>query len=241
MIASLSTRREKFDLTSSGQRSSTATQVVATPGDATLANAVEYVTWNQSPMQFILCTQCLAEGCESGGWLQPRLAGDYVVLTPAYERMAESGTADGGPPRYVERLGIPLLAVPLYQELGRLLPGLLAPAQLEWLNGAELLRCMQWEAPLRVMGRPPQAPELVPKRILAVSEGNAEEGIASLSTAMQELAKAPEVVLEELAAPSTPLTFYLDGPHFPEWAPLAALPGQAMRLLLTPRMVARPR
>ena len=49
-------------------------------------NAVGLVVFDGDPVQWIVCDPCGITGCQPGGWLALRRAGDMVILSPAFPK-----------------------------------------------------------------------------------------------------------------------------------------------------------
>lgn len=60
-----------------GESNPTWTRV--TVGHHQIANSLEWVAWNQNPVQVILCDGCGSEGCASGGYVHVSRLGRYVL------------------------------------------------------------------------------------------------------------------------------------------------------------------
>lgn len=238
-IDSFESRRVRLDFSSSGQASPDVTQLVA--DDVVFANAVELTDWSEmARLQVLICESCGFEHCEPGGWLCPRSAGGYVVFVPAFAAMleGESESTEYGPPPYVTTKGIPLCDPAAYATLRERCAGLPAQEQLPRLNGIDLLRSLQWEAPMRVLGRFPVIPEVRRGLVLASSDGDAGVLVSRLSRLLNEVGEMNSVALRPALANERPVTLYLDGLAAPEWAPIVAGGVEDYLLSPMPRVVA---
>src|SRR5688500_17319503 len=71
--------RWKPDFSSSGQESPDWTRV--TCAGELVTNALEWIDWEDLPVQAVLCEQCGVTGCELGGRVQLSRLGDHVLWT----------------------------------------------------------------------------------------------------------------------------------------------------------------
>src|SRR5207249_1161275 len=88
------------------------------------------------------------------------------------------------------------------------------------------VQLLQYEAPLTVLGKFPAPPRLDRQMVVAVAEGDVE----AECTRLERLIDAAQVSLT--LHPKLPdrtgeriIEFYLDGPGFPTWRPVAELSG----------------
>ena len=176
-----------LDFSSSGQANREVTQILV---DGVLfANAIELSSWNQRRIQLIVCEDCGIEHCAQGGWLTPHVVGTDVIFTPAFSDMLAGATdqAEYAPPGYVKESGIPLFTQETYAILRRYADELPSPGELPELGGADLVRCVQWEAPMRILGCFPEEVALRRNLLVAVSEGDVAQHADNLSTAIKQL------------------------------------------------------
>lgn len=241
-IDSFETRQVRLNFSSSGQPSRDVTQLVV--GEIVFANAVELTDWRETDrLQLLVCESCGIEHCEPGGWLCPRSAGEYVVFIPAFPEMlgGESDRAEYAPPPYVSTKGIPVFDRGAYVALRERCSGLPAQERLPTLNGSDLVRALQWEAPMRALGRFPSSPEIRRDLVLAASDDDAATVVSELSRLLHEVGEMETVVLRPALANEKDVTLYLDGPSSPEWAPIVAAGREQNLLSPMPRTVAEGR
>jgi hypothetical protein len=220
-VRQLASRQAKPDFSSSGQASRQLTQVIA--DGILLANATELSSWNERRVQVIVCESCGVEHCQPGGWLAPRLAGLDVVFAPAFSDMiaGESERREYAPPAFVADRGVPLLDEDAYASFCKYAGELPLAKDLPVLSGADLVRCLQWEAPLRVLGSFPAPIALRRECLLAVSEGDLAETAEALDATIRQLAASESVAIRPILPGTTTRTFYLDGQGTLEWPVVA--------------------
>jgi hypothetical protein len=222
-IDAFESRRVRADFSSSGQASPEVTQLIV--DGVVFANALELTDWSaHHRFQVIVCESCGIQQCAPGGWLCPRSAGEYVVFVPAFGAMLE-GEREGkdyAPPPYVATKGIPMCSAAAYGSLRDACVGLLGQEQLPRLNGRDLLRALQWEAPMRMLGRFPDVPQVRRDLVLASSDGDAADLVARLVRLLHEVGEMRSATLRPALGNERAVTLYIDGPGTPEWAPIVA-------------------
>jgi hypothetical protein len=72
------------DFSSSGQASPDWTRLEC--AGEVLANGLEWVEWEDEPVQVILCEQCGCAGCAEGGRIHLSRLGDHVIWSAPHER-----------------------------------------------------------------------------------------------------------------------------------------------------------
>jgi hypothetical protein len=234
------TRRVELDFSSSSQASREVTQI--TVGSVIFANAVELTSWGEARLQVLVCESCGIEQCEPGGWLCPRSAGDFILFVPAFSeiREGEDEQSEYAPPAYVGRVGIPVFARPAYALLRERCSELPPPEKLPAVSGIDLLHALQWEAPMRLLGRFPSVPKVRRDLVLAASDGEVDAVLASVSLSFKELSESAAVVLKPMGASDKAITLYLDGPATSEWAPIVVTSSGEWLVTPLPGIVAMP-
>lgn len=144
-----------MDFTSSGQGRPVVTQLLF--DEIVVANAVELTDWAEESVQLEVCEACGVIHCNPGGWGALRRLGDSVVLIPDFQAMTE-GPIEYRPPGWMSKPGPALVSGSLVEELWAAVPELPAVTGLKPLSGSEAARCMQWSAPLKVLGEFPAPP-----------------------------------------------------------------------------------
>lgn len=231
------TRKVRLDFSSSGQRERDVTQIIA---DGTvLANAIELTDWKGPSVQLIVCEECGTEHCEPGGWVAPRWTGSHVILLPDFARMADDDWAlrEYRPPDYVSSRGIPILE----ESLATAIPAFRWSHELALLTGQELVRAMQWAAPMNILGRFPEPPRVRRGDVIATSESDLGSAIDALEADIERLVQddAP-LVLGVCSPEARPITFYVDALGGREWTPSFRL-GAERLLALSEDLVVAPR
>ena len=113
-----------------------------------------------------------------------------------------------------------------YASLRRWCGGLPAIEAVPVLTGGELLRCLQWEAPARVLGKFPAEIHVDQSLLLAGSDGEVSDTAAMLESAIRRIDHASGVSLIPSPSTARALTLYLDAPGTPEWTPLYTIDDQ---------------
>ncbi|MCG6155646.1 hypothetical protein [Rubinisphaera margarita] len=202
------------------------TQAIYT--DATcLINTTSFIKLDEDAAQLIVCESCGHIHCEPGGWVHLRRIGEAIVFIPSFSEMlrGEFERTEYAPPDYVTSRGIPTFSREVYEQLLQFAPAFPAVTAIKSLTAAEAVRLIQWTAPLQVLGRFPSRPFLAEDTILAVDSGQLEEQCHRLQEFLDENVES-EVELKPTSRECTPpLEFYLDGPGFPTWRPVASLEG----------------
>jgi len=221
-VERLSRRKVTLDFSSSEQANRRVTQV-AFDGHW-FANAVELTNWDANEFQVTVCEACGFEHCQSGGWVRARAVGNYYAFVPCFDDLRSEDPRDRveyGPPEILRQSGIPLLDDKLFTALRNLAPEL--PNTPPALSCAELIDLLSFEAPEGIQVTSAQS---LRSDIVAVSEGSVRDQLARLEALVLALADNNEQPLT--AVPMSPadtvVTFYLDRPGSPTWAPLAITP-----------------
>ena len=90
--------------------------------------------------------------------------------------------------------GMPVFEPDDYARLRRWCGGLPAIEAVPVLTGGELLRCLQWEAPARVLGKFPAEIQLDQDLLLAASDGEVSDAAAMLESAIRRIDHAERSV-----------------------------------------------
>jgi hypothetical protein len=184
------------------------------------ANAAEWCSWDGTCVQVHVCEECGTEHCASGGWLVPGNVGVGVAFVPAFNDMlAGRWEQEEYAPPYFAR-GMPVFVSDDYVRLRRWIDGLPPIEAVPVLTGGELLRCMQWDAPARVLGVFPADIQLDQDLLLAASEGEVSDAAAMLENAIRQTGGESRAWLTPSPPTARAVTLYLDTPGTPEWTPL---------------------
>jgi hypothetical protein len=217
-VRDLTTQTVMLDFSSSGQADHPVTQIVI--DGAMFANAAELSSWDDTRVQVHICEHCGVEHCASGGWLVVRNVGVGAAFIPAFDEMLAGDweRAEYAPPYFAQ--GMPLFAPTDYAKLRHWCVGLPPLEALPELTGDELLRCLQWEVPARVLGMFPADVQLDWDLLLAVSEGEVSVAATLLDSAIRHAHDASRASLIPSPSTSRAITLYLNACGTPEWTAL---------------------
>jgi hypothetical protein len=235
-VGRLEKRSVTLDFTSSGQGRPTTHQLLA--DDVLFANALGFTDWQELPVQLLVCESCGVVGCEPGGRLDIVRVGQFAVFVPAFAPMLENGIHEYAAPEYSRTRGAPLFSAHGYLDLRRTIDCTMPAFEaLRPMQGAELVRLLQWEAPIVMLGRFPDQVQLRRPAVLAVSEGDVDVQAAELRRLIDSISRATTPVsLREQDASGVPVTFHLD--HGAEdWQPMVRRAGVPL-LSFRPGLVA---
>ncbi|MBN2583169.1 MAG: hypothetical protein JXL80_08875 [Planctomycetes bacterium] len=241
-VSSLEVRGADLDQSSSGMGIAHIRQLF---GDGILlANALEFIEWDERAAQMIVCEQCGMVGCADGGWVAFRSSGDLVLLIPAFSAMTapdeDQYYAYKGyqPPAYLRNLGIMYLERPQYERLCSLHSVFPPRESLFSLSGRELAWVTQWEAPARAWGSFPE-PGAPRRELLVASSEQLGDTLATLSDLLDRAQETQsEVTLVPCSPSSTVVSLFVDIPGIPEWKVLVNDGGQCF-LYVEPGFMAR--
>jgi hypothetical protein len=225
-----------LDFSHSGQQNRQVLQLFA--GDILLINAIELVDW-QEEAQFLICRACGIPGCKSGDWVSLRLAGDMILLMPAFAAWFEDGKTDDEyhPPYYLIERGIAYFTLADYQALSSLNTSFPAVEKLRRMNMQEAILAFQLDAPSQVFGNPPEKPVARRDVVVGASEGNEDEHLKFIEAfAQRQKDNQSPVKLRLPKAEETVISLFLDTHEFLEWKVLAGV-GSETSLMLNSEFV----
>jgi hypothetical protein len=202
--------------------------------DVLLINAIELVDWDDQQTQFLICQSCGMVGCASGGWVSLRVAGDLLLILPAFSSWFEDDERDREyrPPLYVSEHGIPYLTLADYQALRSLHPDFPAVEKFRRLNLKEAIYAFQLDAPKRVFGNPPERVAARKDAIVGASAGNLARHLQYIEEYAQENRESEALVrLRAPNATETVISFYLVAFEFLEWRVLAGTDSEYFLML----------
>ena len=204
-------------------------------GDTCLVNAISFAELGNDPTQLMVCEACGTVQCQSGGWVHIRRIGNSVAFIPAFSEMLAGvfELTEFSPPPFTDSLGTPLFSTDLYEHLRICVPTFPEISNLQSITAADAVRLMQWHAPLRILGRFPDQPQIVRDTILAVSDGKLDDELDCVRRSLADNVNSSAKLSVAPQAGSIPIEFHLDGPGFPTWRPLRRL-GNKLRLNLEP-------
>lgn len=208
----------QLDFTSAGLgRDSTR---VLSSDSVSIVNALKYFEFEANPAQALVCEHCGTPGCGTSSWVALRSLGSDALFIPAFAEMRQGDweLAEYGPPPYMESRGALLFPGEIYRALRAEVPGFPSCESLPPLTLGEAIDVLQWEAPLEVLGSFPGPPTLRREDVLAVSSGEIDDAVHALLQLLDDRG-APGRPLSP-AKPAEVISFFLDGPGFPEWSPI---------------------
>ena len=232
-VHEVTTRPATLDLSSSGQGLREVTELVS--DSIVLANAMELVSWTSRTVQARVCDFCGIEGCSSHGWVAPRWAGSHLLFLPAYERMLEGDfeQAEFRPPDYLSTRGIPVI----HRSAAQKIPTFAELRACPLMTGDELVRTLQWGAPLQILGEFPNPVRVRRDLVLASYVGEASPVLDALEQALRPLATSTEpIAIQPPPEDHEPASLFLDDLGATEWTPLVRV-GPEYKLALTPDLV----
>jgi hypothetical protein len=175
-------QKAKLDFTSSEQGFCEVSQLVS--DSIVLMNALELMEFDEGEVQVLICDRCGTTGCESGNWISFRKSGDYILLIPAFEQMADDewSKTEYSPPKYYKQKGTPFFDLQNDKDLRDNFSDFPKIDEIKNLKMQEAMRLAQQNMPLRIFGEPPEINVRHDKfkYITAASEGTADEQLKRL-------------------------------------------------------------
>lgn len=224
MVEKIETRPVVLVFTSSGGGSLSTFELYA--DQVLFANALEFIDLSEDPSQLIVCDKCGIIGCQPGGWVSFRRAGDLVLVIPAFDSMeiAEYGLEEYRPPDYFKDMGFPCFDIPLYKKLMKMVTGSRGLTRLTPLTVGEAIRLFQWESPYKVLGRFPDPPLLNEEMILDIVKGEREKELEKVRNFVTHYAGSsiPLVPIKHNQRHKA-IEILLDMPGFPVWRRFATI------------------
>jgi hypothetical protein len=191
------------DFSSSGQASPEWTRV-SCAGEQ-VANALEWIEWDERPVQLVLCEQCGVTGCAIGGHAHVSRAGADVVLSAPRlpDRDPEWEAERYAASRAVERHGAVVVPAAVWSAW----PGVPAIGTLPATRRGDLVVAWRAAAPPR-----PDA--------IASDIGEVEEALAAVDAVERWFDADPDASVGELVPVGDGgVTIFYDGLRFTEWTP----------------------
>jgi len=215
-------RSKTLDFESSGQAPVQVSQLFS--DDTLVINAIELVDWDGEQTQFLICEACGFVGCKPGDWVSLRSAGTLILIMPAFDSLsqnAESNT-EYSPPIYIRRKGIAYLDISSYQSLRETHSSLPMPDQIPKLRMREALLAFQWDAPLRLFGKPPNPFLCRSELVVGASDGDCLEHIHRLEAfGRDNLNNETAVVMRRPTKHDEVVSIFVDGSEFVDWKAVA--------------------
>lgn len=228
----ITSKKTKFDFSSSGQGVAEATQIYF--DDRLFCNGVEFLELDGSSVQFIVCSHCGYARCEPGNFLTLRKCGEHVFLIPSFEEMEadDFDLHEFSAPYEVRKNGAIFLTKDQYAQLRSIVPGLNKSEELQPINMREVALLVQWEAPYRALGELPSKISLKRDLYLATESPLEDNIVKELFTFLKEFlaSKKPAECIESSTRNSA---IFLDTKEYSQWNPLTEVDGK-LRLRLEP-------
>lgn len=193
------------------------------------------VDCSSNPLQLNVCSYCGQSGCESGGWVTLRSLGDALVLFPWFDVDDPDDLGRYAPPPPLKRRGAMIVRGQALDTMRSHLPALPPTAALPMLQAREAIRCLEFEAPLGVLGGRTSSISIDRTMVLACSEEDLGELLDEADALLQGLANAT-APLNVHSPPGVPVELYLDGPNTPTWTPLSRLASGQLALHFAPSL-----
>jgi hypothetical protein len=203
-------------------------------GDERFANAVELTCW-QDPERFQVevCSSCGIEQCELGNWLCARRAGHLSMWLPVFAELGrDRRESPFWPPTLVNQHGAIAFERDTYDRLRAACRGLPEADALPVLRGEELVRIVQWSAPVGFLGKFPEPPRVSRTVFLTSSDDGVDGACERLEAAIAEAAGWPGVDLRAQSEDERRVSYYLDGPQTSCWSGLSMDAHGVSRLML---------
>lgn len=203
-----------------------------------LINALELVEWDSEDTQVLVCESCGYTHCKSGDWVSIRKSNSLILILPASQYVwGDSGEVEEHePPQYLKKLGVAWLDLSTYESLRSQHSSFPTLEKIRQLNMREATLLFHWDAPARVLGKPP-AVNVRRDIVLASSEGDAVEYLRQLETLIpMHYEDDSEAFLRPLSSSEQVISFYLDAERYIEWEALV-FDGSAYRLLIDSKYV----
>lgn len=211
----------KFLLSATGQGPLTTRSLVA--DGYVLVPYPVLVDCSSNPMQLNVCTHCGQPGCSAGDWVALRSLGDAIVLMPRFDvEMDPDDVHRYDPPEPIQKRGAAIVRGEALDAMRRHLLTLPPPADLPSLEAREAVLCLQFEAPLGLLGRWPSSVVIDRRAVLACSEDDTSALLDQADALLQGLIGRNDPLVVQ-RPPGTPVALYLDGPKTPTWTPFARL------------------
>jgi hypothetical protein len=235
-VNNLEIKPATLDFSSSGQAKREVSQLVS--GELQLINAIELVDWDSEDTQFLICEACGITHCKSGDWVSIRRSNSLILILPASEYVwgERSQREEYSPPDYLKRHGLASLDLSTYEGLRSQHSSIPPVASIRQLNMREATLLFHWNAPLQLLGEPPEV-KVHTEAVIASSEGDCLVYLKQLESLIQkQYSDMSDAALRPIADTEQILSFYLDLAGFSEWK-AQVFDGSEHRLLVDERFV----
>lgn len=222
-------KKSVLDFTSSAQGHFEVSQIIYE--NSVLMNAVELMDFDDELIQLIICDHCGTVGCQSGNWVRFRKSGDFILLTPDFERFEQDDWSENefSPPDFYDKFshnrkaGTPYFDLKTYENLRKSFPNFPSFEEIKDLKMREAVRIFQQSAPFQLFGEPPEVSFNSAKRKLVVgaSEGDANEHLQTIEAVLRENYENDSATLIRKRLPIEEVIYiFLDADEFIDWQAL---------------------
>lgn len=222
-------RKSALDLTSSEQGHIEVSQVVFE--NSVLMNAVELMEFDEDLVQLIVCDHCGSVGCKSGDWVRFRKSGDFILLTPDFDRFNQDDWSvnEFAPPNFYDKSthnrkkGTPYFDLETYKTLRNSFPNFPSFEKIQNLKLSEAVRIAQQNIPFQLFGEPPKGSFNSAKKglIVGASNGDANEYLQTIEAILRENYENDSLALIRKILPSEEIIYiFLDADEFIDWQAL---------------------
>ena len=194
-------------------------------------NAIELIDWDDDKIQLSICDHCGTVQCASGGWVVFRTSGDLVLLLPAFEAMKEDSWSktEFSPPYFIQDKGVAYFDRQTYDLLREQFSEFPPFEKIKSLRMREAMWLVQWNAPLRIFGEPPNL-EIHNYKfdyVIAASEGNPKEIIKEAENVLREnFEDESSAYLRRLSENERSVWLFLDATEFIDWQIMTSSNGE---------------
>lgn len=209
-----------LDFSNSGQANFQATRLVS--DDIEIMNAVELIDWDDDKIQLSICDHCGTVQCASGGWVVFRASGDLVLMMPAFEAMKEDNWSktEFSPPYFIQDKGTAYFDKQTYELLRKQFYEFPTFEKIKTLQMREAMWLVQWNAPLRIFGEPPNL-EIHNYKfdyVVAALDGDPKEIIKEAENLLREnFEDETSAYLRQLSKNEESIWLFLDLTEFIDW------------------------
>lgn len=218
-IKNPSIQKAKVDFTSSGQGFREVSQLVF--DEVVIMNALELMDFDEDRIQVLICDHCGTVNCQSGGWINLRLSGDFVLMIPAFDEMQDEWSkTEYGPPRYFGKEGTPYFNLETYKNLQNQNNYFPKIENIKPLQAREAMRLAQLYMPMNLFGNPPEVRLNVEKarNIVASSEGEPKECLKEIEDILlQNYEKKSFANLRRVTPDEEIVYLFTDEVEFIDW------------------------
>jgi len=190
-----------------------------------LCNSLEYVEWDQNPVQVQICGASGTVGCASGGYVHTSTVDDYVFWTmPQIGKVGEPTIDRLFPATGLVKLGAIAFPIESWTQFRAVAPHVPEARCLPRANGRAL-----WDAWALGQGRPKAVGRLLPMlraRLLGAENRETAYAMQRIEPWLDWFGQRGDLkmdgaIVEPLRVNATLETLYFDGPREEDWPALA--------------------